>query len=86
MSEIKKLGLVQPVKLFGKKKKENVVPFSFYGPTCDSNDFLEGPYFLPESIKNEDYIEIDLMGAYTLTANNDFNGFFLNQLFLLKNK
>ena len=76
LSEIKKLGLVQPVRLLGKKIKKKVIPFSFYGPTCDSNDFLKGPYFLPESIKNDDYIEIDLMGAYTLTTNNDFNGFF----------
>ena len=76
LSEIKKLGLVHPVRLLGKNKKKKVIPFSFYGPTCDSNDFLKGPYFLPESIKNDDYIEIDLMGAYTLTTNNDFNGFF----------
>ena len=76
MSEIKKLGLVNPVRLLGKNKKKKVIPFSFYGPTCDSNDFLKGPYLLPESIKNDDYVEIDLMGAYTLTTNNDFNGFF----------
>ncbi len=84
LSEIKKLGLIQPVKLFGKNKKENVVPFSFYGPTCDSNDFLKGPYFLPESIRNQDYIEIDLMGAYTLTTNNDFNGFFSKPIIFIK--
>ena len=75
LSEIKKLGLIQPVRLFRKKTNKRIIPFSFYGPTCDSNDFLKGPYFLPESIKNEDYIEIDLMGAYTLTSRNDFNGF-----------
>jgi ornithine decarboxylase len=84
LSEIKKLGLVQPVRLFRKKKKKKVAPFSFYGPTCDSNDFLKGPYFLPESIKNDDYIEIDLMGAYTLTTNNDFNGFFSKPIIFIK--
>ena len=52
--------------------------------TCDSNDFLKGPYFLPESIKNDDYIEIDLMGAYTLTTNNDFNGFFSKPIIFIK--
>tara|TARA_X000000950_G_scaffold181900_1_gene220509 strand:- start:1391 stop:2503 length:1113 start_codon:yes stop_codon:yes gene_type:complete len=84
LSETKKLGLVQPVKLFGKNKKKNVIPFSFYGPTCDSNDFLKGPFFLPESVKNDDYIEIDLMGAYTLTTSNDFNGFFSKPIILFK--
>lgn len=84
LSEVKKLGLVQPVRLFGRKNKMNVVPFSFYGPTCDSNDFLKGPYFLPESIKNDDYIEIDFMGAYTITTNNDFNGFFSKPIIFIK--
>jgi len=84
LSEIKKLGLVQPVRLFGKNKKKNIIPFSFYGPTCDSNDFLKGPFFLPESVKNEDYIEIDLMGAYTLTTINDFNGFFSKPIIFFK--
>ncbi len=84
LSEIKKLGLTQPVRLLGGDKNKNVIPFSLYGPTCDSNDFLKGPYFLPESIKNDDYIEIDLMGAYTLTTNNDFNGFFLKPTIFIK--
>ena len=60
------------------------MPFSFYGPTCDSSDFLKGPFFLPKSIKNDDYIEIDLMGAYTLTVKNDFNGFFCKPIILLE--
>ena len=84
LSEIKKLGSIQPVRIFGKKKKEKVMPFSFYGPTCDSSDFLKGPFFLPKSIKNDDYIEIDLMGAYTLTVKNDFNGFFCKPIILLE--
>jgi len=84
LSEIKKLGLVHPVRLLGKNKKKKVIPFSFFGPTCDSSDFLKGPYFLPESIKNDDYIEIDLMGPYTLTTNNDFNGFFSKPVIFIK--
>ena len=51
---------------------------------CDPNDFLKGPYFLPETIENNDYIEIDLMGAYTLTCSNDFNGFFSKPTIYIK--
>lgn len=84
LSEIKKLGLIPPTRLFRKKTNKKLIPFSFYGPTCDPNDFLKGPYFLPETIENNDYIEIDLMGAYTLTTNNDFNGFFSKPIIFIK--
>ena len=84
LSEIKKLGLTQPVSLFGRKTNKKTIPYSFYGPTCDSNDFLKGPYYLPESMRNEDFIKIDLMGAYTLTSSNDFNGFFSKPIIFTK--
>ena len=84
LSEIKKLGLTQPVSLFGRKTNKKTIPYSFYGPTCDSNDFLKGPYYLPESMRNEDFIKIDLMGAYTLTFSNDFNGFFSKPIIFTK--
>ena len=84
LSEIKKLGLTQPVSLFGRKTSKKTIPYSFYGPTCDSNDFLKGPYYLPESMRNEDFIKIDLMGAYTLTSSNDFNGFFSKPIIFTK--
>ena len=55
--------------------KPKLKPFSFYGPTCDSNDFMKGPFFLPDSIKEGDFIEIDEMGAYSTTMKTNFNGF-----------
>ena len=76
LSEIKKLGSIQPVRIFGKKKKEKVMPFSFYGPTCDSNDFMKGPFLLPDSINEGDFIELESMGAYSVTMKNNFNGFY----------
>ena len=51
------------------KKKEKVIPFSFYGPTCDSSDFLKGPFFLPKSIKNDDYIEGSAKGVGGVNTN-----------------
>lgn len=64
-----------PVKIFNRDdKKSNLVPFSFFGPTCDSLDKMKGPFFLPNSIREGDLIEIKKMGAYSFTMKTDFNG------------
>ena len=62
--------------MFNKNVKSKLVAFNFYGPTCDSHDFIKGPFFLPDSIKEGDYIELKNMGAYTVTMNKNFNGFY----------
>jgi ornithine decarboxylase len=49
--------------------------FSLYGPTCDSSDHLPGPFVLPSSIREGDYIEIGQIGAYGRVLANRFNGF-----------
>ena len=49
--------------------------FSFFGPTCDSLDYMPGPFLLPSCIKEGDYIEIGQMGAYAKTLSTRFNGF-----------
>lgn len=49
--------------------------FSFYGPTCDDADFMEGPFELPSDIKAGDYIEIGMLGAYGAAMRTAFNGF-----------
>ena len=59
-----------------KEEKSKLKPFSFFGPTCDSNDFMRGPFLLPESINEGDYLQIEEMGAYSLSMKNNFNGFF----------
>lgn len=51
------------------------MPFSFYGPTCDSLDFMKGPFYLPADMKEGDYIEIGQVGAYGRTMATKFNGF-----------
>ena len=48
--------------------------FDFYGPTCDSMDYMKGPFILPNNIKENDYIELGQLGAYGLTFRTDFNG------------
>jgi ornithine decarboxylase len=50
-------------------------PFRFYGPTCDSLDHMPGPFWLPEDIREGDYVEIGMLGAYGIAMNTRFNGF-----------
>jgi ornithine decarboxylase len=67
-----------PVKILraeDSSKRGNFMPFSFFGPTCDSMDFMKGPFYLPEDIKEGDYIEIGQLGAYGRTLATGFNGF-----------
>jgi len=50
-------------------------PFAFFGPTCDSADFMRGPFLLPEDIREGDWIEIGQLGAYGGCLRTAFNGF-----------
>ena len=49
--------------------------FGFFGPTCDSADVMQGPFFLPEDIAEGDWIEIGQLGAYGACLRTGFNGF-----------
>jgi len=49
--------------------------FQFWGPTCDSIDHMKGPFVLPSSIREGDYIEIGNMGAYGRAISGSFNGY-----------
>jgi ornithine decarboxylase len=51
------------------------VAFSFYGPTCDDMDHMDGPFMLPADIGPGDYIEIGMLGAYGSAMRTAFNGF-----------
>ncbi len=53
----------------------DLAAFSFYGPTCDSLDYMKGPFYLPNDIAEGDFIEIGQMGAYGRTMATAFNGF-----------
>ncbi len=50
-------------------------PYRFYGPTCDSIDHMPGPFWLPEDVREGDYVEIGMLGAYGVAMNTRFNGF-----------
>jgi ornithine decarboxylase len=53
----------------------NLRPFEFYGPTCDSIDHMPGPFWLPEDIREGDFVEIGMLGAYGVAMQTRFNGF-----------
>ena len=60
--------------------------FDFYGPTCDSMDYMRGPFLLPNNIKENDYIELGQLGAYGLTFRTQFNGFFSDEIYEVEDK
>lgn len=64
-----------PAKVTRRDVSHNAQPYSFFGPTCDTLDFMKGPFFLPEDVQEGDYIEIGQLGAYGATMNTRFNGF-----------
>ncbi|WP_100866127.1 type III PLP-dependent enzyme [Novosphingobium kunmingense] len=64
-----------PVRCLSEGRSEVQTGYSFYGPTCDDADYMEGPFLLPADIKVGDYIEIGMLGAYGAAMKTAFNGF-----------
>lgn len=78
LSDMKYAGITFPMRVLriGARASANLDGFGLYGPTCDSVDFMEGPYRLASDVREGDYIEVGQAGAYTLELRTDFNGFF----------
>ena len=76
-------NIVYPSKLITNRKvtSKKMTAFDFYGPTCDSMDYMKGPFLLPNNTKEGDYIELGQLGAYGLTFRTEFNGFYSNQIY-----
>ena len=76
-------NIVYPSKIItnGRIISKKLTSFDFYGPTCDSMDYMKGPFILPNNIKENDYIELGQLGAYGLTFRTQFNGFYSEQIF-----
>ena len=81
-------NFVLPTKMITSRKiySKKLTSFSFFGPTCDSLDYMKGPFLLPNNIKEGDYIELGQLGAYGLTFRTKFNGFYSNEIFELNDK
>ena len=76
-------NIVFPSRLIksGKIISKKLTAFDFYGPTCDSMDYMKGPFLLPNNIKENDYIELGQLGAYGLTFRTQFNGYFSDEIY-----
>jgi len=60
---------------------KKMTAFDFYGPTCDSMDYMKGPFILPNNIKENDYIELGQLGSYGLTFRTQFNGYYSDEIY-----
>ena len=60
---------------------KKLTAFDFFGPTCDSMDYMKGPFLLPNNIKENDYIELGQLGSYGLTFRTQFNGYYSNEIY-----
>jgi len=71
------LGFIFPTRNISRQidPSEALVPMELWGPTCDSIDYMKGPFMLPASTAEGDYIEIGNMGAYARAIAGRFNGY-----------
>lgn len=71
-------GFIFPTRTIHPDKEfsNELTPFGLYGPTCDSTDYMPGPFYLPDNIDEGDWIEFGQMGAYGSTLRTKFNGFY----------
>jgi ornithine decarboxylase len=68
--------LIRPARKGRKAAAKALAPFKFYGPTCDSVDYMPGPFTLPEDICEGDWIVLHGMGSYMAASRSSFNGFY----------
>ena len=81
-------NFVLPSKMItnGRVVSKKMTSFNFYGPTCDSLDYMKGPFLLPNNIKEGDYIELGQLGAYGTTFRTNFNGFYSAAIYQVNDK
>ena len=81
-------NIVYPARLIaiGRTISKKLTSFDFYGPTCDSMDYMKGPFVLPNNIKENDYIELGQLGSYGLTFRTQFNGYYSNEIYEVEDK
>lgn len=78
-------NIVYPSKMIKENSSKiiskKMTAFSFFGPTCDSMDYMKGPFVLPNNIRENDYVELGQLGAYGLTFRTHFNGFYSDEVY-----
>ena len=81
-------GFIYPVRAVRPhgRTARRLMPYAFYGPTCDGMDYMKGPFMLPEDMGEGDYIEIGQTGAYGGTMRTQFNGFYSDETAILSDQ
>ena len=81
-------NFVLPTKMIPNRRiaSKKLTSYNLYGPTCDSIDYMKGPFVLPNNLKEGDYIEMGQLGAYSLTFRTKFNGFYSDKIFEVQDK
>ena len=83
-------NIVYPSKMIKENSNKiiskKLTAFDFFGPTCDSMDYMKGPFLLPNNIKENDYIELGQLGAYGLTFRTHFNGYYSDEIYEVEDK
>ena len=58
----------------GDLREGELRPYTVFGPTCDSYDAIPVPFRLPLTVREGDWLELGMMGAYSNILITDFNG------------
>ena len=75
----KRRNAVRMVRPLDAAQTAPMMAFSFYGPTCESMDYMPGPFLLPADIAEGDWIVVSNLGAYGMGFRTAYNGFYSDQ-------
>ncbi len=84
LSELRSLGPGFPMRVVLPRRRAPLEGFTLYGPTCDGEDVMPGPHLLPGDVRTGDWIEIGMMGAYSVSLRTGFNGMPEGELWVLE--
>lgn len=69
-------SMIYNVSPLDSSKKDKIYDnYSLFGPTCDSYDYMPGPYRLPNDLQIGDYLIVHALGAYSESLASKFNGY-----------
>jgi ornithine decarboxylase len=76
LAELKWIGPHFPMRVVrDEARTAPLEAFDMFGPTCDSIDSMPGPHWLSADVRDGEWIEVGMMGAYSNALRTGFNGF-----------
>ncbi len=88
LAELKWIGPQFPIRLVrpsGAVEGERD-DFDLFGPTCDSIDSMPGPHRIVREVREGDWLEVGMMGAYSNALRTGFNGFSSEAVAILRDR